>query len=77
MALLGFYGVPVLPYRRVSDLAEAVAAAEELGWEIAVKVTNPGQSDASAQRVWAQIVDENELAVAWRQLTETLSLIHI
>ena len=71
MALLGFYGVPVLPYRRVSDLAEAVAAAEELGWEIAVKVTNPGQADASAQRVWAQIVDENELAVAWRQLTET------
>lgn len=71
IALLGHYGVPILPYRRVSQLEEAVDAAEALGWDVAVKVTDFSLGDASDQRVWARIRDENELAVAWRQLTQT------
>ena len=70
IALLAHYGVPVLPYRRAVKLEEAVAAAEELGWDVAVKVTNATFGDASDQRVWARIRDENELTVAWRQLTQ-------
>lgn len=71
IALLGYYGIPVLPYRRVTRLHEAVAASRGLGWDVAVKVTNPAVGDASDQRVWARIRDENELSVAWRQLTQT------
>lgn len=71
IALLGYYGVPILPYRRVSRLEEATQAAAALGWDVAVKVTNFALGDASDQRVWARIRDENELAVAWRQLIQT------
>ncbi|WP_199424221.1 GNAT family N-acetyltransferase [Actinotalea solisilvae] len=37
--LLACYGIPVWPTRRVHDEDEAVAAAEELGWPVALKST--------------------------------------
>ena len=37
VALLACYGIDVLPYRRAADPAEAVAAARELGFPVAVK----------------------------------------
>ncbi len=37
VALLACYGIPVVPTRTVRDADEAVAAAEELGWPVALK----------------------------------------
>lgn len=39
--LLGLYGISVLPSRRFSTAEEAVAAAEELGFPVAVKAVDP------------------------------------
>jgi acyl-CoA synthetase (NDP forming) len=37
--LLSCYGIDIVPYRRVSDVDEAVAAAAELGFPVAMKAT--------------------------------------
>src|SRR5204863_7622209 len=37
--LLACYGIDIVPYRRVSDVDEAVAAAAELGFPVAMKAT--------------------------------------
>jgi acyl-CoA synthetase (NDP forming)/GNAT superfamily N-acetyltransferase len=39
--LLSCYGISVVDFRSVTDEAEAVAAAEELGYPVAVKATGP------------------------------------
>ena len=39
MALLRCYGIDMLPFRRVTSAADAVAAARELGFPVAVKAT--------------------------------------
>ena len=38
VALLGFFGIEMLPFRRVGSAGEAVAAANELGFPVAIKV---------------------------------------
>ncbi len=71
-ALLGCYGLMVLPFRRVSDLDTAVETAEQLGWNAVLKATSASVDDPSARRVWSHIRDANEMGVAWRQLVESL-----
>lgn len=71
-ALLGCYGLLVLPFRRVADLDGAVATAQQLGWNAVLKATSATVDDPSARRVWSHIRDANEMGVAWRQLVETL-----
>ena len=39
VALLRYYGITMLPFRRVGSAAEAVAAASELGFPVAIKAT--------------------------------------
>lgn len=70
--LLEFYRIPVLPSRRVGDLDEATAAAADLGWDVVLKATGDRVGDPSGRRVWTQVRDANEMAVAWRQLGQTL-----
>lgn len=70
-ALVAFYGLTVLPFRRVGDLTEAIAAAEDVGWNAVLKAT-AAVDDPSARRVWSHIRDANEMGVAWRQMLATL-----
>ncbi len=44
--LLGHYGITVLPSEGFVTADEAVAAADRLGWPVALKTTDP---DAAAQ----------------------------
>lgn len=44
LALLGRYGVPVVPLRRCATAAEAVAAARQIGWPVAVKAMVEGEA---------------------------------
>ncbi len=69
--LLGHYGIPLLPSREVDSLDAAVDAAAAFGRDAVLKVTNAGVGEPADQRVWSQIRDANEMAVAWRQLGQT------
>lgn len=60
--LLGTVGVHVWPSVRVHDADEAVAAAERLGWPVAVKTTVPAlRHRADLGGVRLDVADENEL----------------
>ncbi len=67
--LLGCYGIELQPSISVVDLDEAVAAATELGWDVALKAT----ADHLRQRpdlahVWRSIDTPADMAAAWRNL---------
>ena len=71
--LLGCYGMELQPSIPVLALDEAVAAAEQLGWDVALKAT----ADHLRQRpdlahVWRNIVTPADMAVAWRNLTSMI-----
>ncbi len=70
--LLGHYGIPMLDYREVVTLEAAVAAAEALDWDVVLKATNTGVGERWSQRLWRQIRDSQQMAVAWEQLIEGL-----
>jgi len=60
--LLGTVGIDVLPSTRVHDADEAVAAAERIGWPVALKTTVPAlrhRADLGAVRL--DVADEVEL----------------
>ena len=57
--LLGYYGIPLVAGREVTGLIRATAAAEQLGWPVALKV---------AGRVRLHLGDPDGLAEAWRSL---------
>jgi acyl-CoA synthetase (NDP forming)/RimJ/RimL family protein N-acetyltransferase len=63
--LLGCYGLTVFPVRRARTVGEAVAAARELGWPVAIKTASPTlrhRTDLGGVRV--DIDDPEELAEA-------------
>ncbi|MEP7161764.1 MAG: GNAT family N-acetyltransferase [Dermatophilaceae bacterium] len=68
--LLAHYGIPMLPSRPAETLDAALAAAVELGGDVVLKATHARVGGPAVQRVWGQIRDANEMAVAWRQLGE-------
>jgi hypothetical protein len=39
VALLGYFGIEMLTFRRVGSAGEAVAAASRLGFSVAIKAT--------------------------------------
>ncbi|MBO3084193.1 bifunctional acetate--CoA ligase family protein/GNAT family N-acetyltransferase [Cellulomonas fengjieae] len=60
--LLATIGVPVLPSTRVRDADEAVAAAERIGWPVALKTTVPAlRHRADLGGVRLDVADEAEL----------------
>ena len=72
-ALLEAYGLPTWPTRQVATLAEAVEAAGQLGWPIALKHPEAkwrNRVDVGAVRL--SIDTAAELAVAWESVQELL-----
>lgn len=71
--LLACFEIPAVPLREVGTLEEAGAAADELGWPVALKVTAPGlrhKSDIGG--VVLDIKDRDGLAAAWHSMEESL-----
>ncbi len=71
--LLGAYGIELLPRSSVNSEAEAVAAGEQLGWDVVLKAT----ADHLRQRpdlahVWRNIDNADEMRDAWSTLTELI-----
>jgi acyl-CoA synthetase (NDP forming) len=60
-ALLACYGVRVWPSERVSSPAQAVAAADRLGWPVAVKATERRLRHPGLGGVRLDVADEREL----------------
>ncbi len=73
LALLSDFGVPTLPHRVVEDLAEALAAAGELGYPAALKTAMPGvlhKSDLGGVKLG--LADADALADAYDDLAARL-----
>ncbi|MCO7271591.1 MULTISPECIES: bifunctional acetate--CoA ligase family protein/GNAT family N-acetyltransferase [Cellulosimicrobium] len=74
--LLGCYGVRVWPARRVRTADEAVAAAREIGWPVALKSTAAGlRHRADLGGVRLDIADEAELRSDVAQMREALAAV--
>jgi acyl-CoA synthetase (NDP forming)/GNAT superfamily N-acetyltransferase len=73
-ALLAAYGIDLWQTRRVATLEEALAAGEELGWDVVLKATADHlRHRPDMAHVWRNIDTVDEMRDAW----ETLSaLIH-
>ena len=68
--VLAAYGVDVLDFRRVASLDEAVAAAEEFGWDVVLKATHPAlRSRADLGSAIRNIGDVGQMRAAWVALS--------
>jgi acyl-CoA synthetase (NDP forming) len=73
LALLADYGIPVLPNRIVVSASEARAAAEAIGWPVALKSAKPGlfhKSDVGGVRL--RLADAAALEVAYADMSARL-----
>ncbi len=74
--LLACYGVRVWPARRVRSADEAVEAAREVGWPVALKSTAAGlRHRADLGGVRLDIADETELRTDFAQMREALAAV--
>lgn len=74
--LLACYGVRLWPARRVRTADEAVAAAREIGWPVALKSTAAGlRHRADLGGVRLDIADETELRSDVAQMREALAAV--
>nr|WP_120491662.1 GNAT family N-acetyltransferase [Corynebacterium lactis] len=67
--ILAAYGITVEPWRPVCDEEEAIAAAEELGWDVVLKSTNrvfKGRPELPS--VIRHISSPQEMRLAWKKL---------
>lgn len=73
-ALLGCYGIDLWRSIRVADVDEAVAAAEELGWPVALKSTAESlRHRADLGGVRLNIADASELRTDYEQMRQSLA----
>jgi acyl-CoA synthetase (NDP forming) len=73
LRLLADYGIPVVGFRIAGSVAEAVGAADELGWPVALKTAAHGikhKSDVSG--VALDLVDPAAIRVAYEDLATRL-----
>jgi acetate---CoA ligase (ADP-forming) len=73
MHLLRDYGVPTIAARRVDSVEEAVAAADEMGWPVALKTAAEGvahKSDVGGVRL--DLADGFSLRVAYAEIAASL-----
>jgi succinyl-CoA synthetase beta subunit len=71
--LLADYGLPVLPHRIVASAAEARAAAEAVGWPVALKSAKPGlfhKSDVGGVKLG--LADAAALDAAYAEMSARL-----
>ncbi len=67
--LLGSYGVALWQRVHVASLEEAVAAGEELGWDVVLKATAERlRKRPDMAHVWRNIDDAEEMRDAWESL---------
>ncbi|MFW0784806.1 GNAT family N-acetyltransferase [Gordonia sp. CPCC 206044] len=69
--LLGWYGIEVVPFREVTTMHEASAAARELGFPVAVKATSEtwrGRLDREGARL--DLPDATAVVTAFSELSE-------
>ncbi|RPA19588.1 bifunctional GNAT family N-acetyltransferase/acetate--CoA ligase family protein [Gordonia sp. OPL2] len=69
--LLGWYGIPIVPFREVSTMHEASAAARDLGFPVAVKATSDtwrGRLDREGARL--DLPDATAVVTAFTELTD-------
>ncbi|MGZ4614539.1 MAG: acetate--CoA ligase family protein, partial [Actinomycetes bacterium] len=68
--LLGHYGIDLWDRIPVTTADEAVAAAEQLGWDVVLKATaEPLRQRPDQAHVWRNIEDADEMRHAHHQLT--------
>lgn len=73
LALLRAYGVPVVAAKPADSPHEAIAAAEEIGYPVAVKTRAPGvQHKSDVRGVKLGLSDAAEVEDAYRELAERL-----
>ena len=74
--LLGAYGIQLVTKTEVRTLEEAVATAEALGWDVVLKASAPGlRARPDQAAVYRNIDNVDELAYAWQDLTEVVSVL--
>ncbi len=74
--LLGAYGIELVTKTEVHTLEEAVATAEALGWNVVLKASAPGlRARPDQAAVYRNLDDADELAYAWQDLTEVVSVL--
>ena len=72
--LLSTYGIDLVPQFAVSSLAEAVAAGDQLGWNVVLKATSSavrGRPDLAS--VHRNIDNAAEMADAWKDLRQLVA----
>jgi acyl-CoA synthetase (NDP forming) len=71
--LLAAYGVELWPVRPVSDPDEAIAAGEQLGWDVVLKATAEHLRERPDQaHVVPHILGADDMRDAWRFLVEAV-----
>lgn len=69
LELLGDAGVPVVPWRLARTADEAVSAAAELGYPVAIKISSPEIAHKSAiGAVALDVADAEAVAAAWQRV---------
>lgn len=69
-ALLACYGIDMWTWINVHDPEEAVAAAEQLGWDVVLKAGSEHlRARPDLAHVWRGIQDREDMVQAWSELT--------
>lgn len=72
--LLAAYGIELWPVREVTTRDEAVAAGEELGWDVVLKATAEHLRERPDQaHVWRNIDSAEEMVDAWDTLSGVIT----
>jgi acyl-CoA synthetase (NDP forming)/RimJ/RimL family protein N-acetyltransferase len=71
--LLAAYGIELWPWIEVTTVGQAVAAGEELGWDVVLKATAPQlRQRPDLAGVWRSIESAEQMRHAWQSLTSTV-----
>jgi acyl-CoA synthetase (NDP forming)/RimJ/RimL family protein N-acetyltransferase len=71
--LLAAYGIELWPWVEVTTAGQAVAAGEELGWDVVLKATAPHlRQRPDLAGVWRSIESAEQMRHAWQSLTSTV-----
>jgi acyl-CoA synthetase (NDP forming)/RimJ/RimL family protein N-acetyltransferase len=71
--LLAAYGIELWPWVEVTTVGQAVAAGQELGWDVVLKATAPHlRQRPDLAGVWRSIESAEQMRHAWQSLTSTV-----